>query len=809
MKISWITFGMLVVGLALSPRVEGEPLCSEAFESQIRAIRKSAVAGQVKQARENLAAARKMPEVASCSLASVALDLREVEIFLKEGDLSSADQVVSRLQKMELESPRLSADLLHNAGMIAYNLGQFARARESYKSLEEQDRELGDLFNVAADIYNIATTYLAEPADDQVRERAVAELARALEAARQAKHRDIEAQVHLELGKLADGPEAVRHLETCRELARIPIDVTGCLGALAVARAEADSPQARELLAQAMEIAEQAAEEGNPWPLIFRWSDRMLVNWQTQPRDRAIVESLAALRHIETLRREQGDLIAKAGLFSVWADAYHWLAGRLLRLDEGEPSQKDIHLAFLIKERYRARALIDSLERAGVVLETEAPEADESGAETNPEAMASTLPAFPGLADRQFASLADIETHLAPDEALLSFQVAPWADIYGRFGGGSWLIATTRSGSRAYRLPDRHQISHKVKAHLGLMSRQDGSESTMAVALYAELVGAALEELPKGIDKLLVIPDGDLHLLPFGTLRASSASAPLAVTHQISIVPSATLWLRWTRGSREAPSTSALILADPQLPDVAEPPGSTTTRDQPSRLLHALAEGEKVKTYMGPSITLLSGASATEGVLKQQLQSADHEFGLVHFAAHAVVDGIQPERSAVLLAADRGSGASSDLEDGNLQIHEIVELSLDGRMVVLSACSSASGSVFKGEGVMSLARAFFHAGANTVIGTLQPVGDREALELFDELYRHLTRGSSVREALHLAQKAMIEAGRPAAAWAGVVVIGDGARILVTSPHRVWPVAWGLALFLMVAYAVLVARRRRG
>ncbi len=840
-----LTLG-LALALALSVQVNAEVLCDDAFDEQLRAVRKLTVKGQATDARVELAKARGMPMVAGCPAASVALALREVEILLKEGNLADADRLVHKIQQAPPESKRLAADLLHNVGMIAYNLGQFERARESYQQLEILDRQRGDLFNLATDIYNIATTYLADPPDGQMRDRAVSELRRALTAAKAAKHRDIEAQVHLELGKLSEGEEAVQHLEACRALATIPLDVTGCLGALAVARMSTDPLQAQQLVVETVELAEQAAKEGDPWPLIYRWSERMLVNWEVQPRDRAIAESLTALRHIEELREQQRDSIAQAGLFSLWAEAYHWLAGRLLSLGGDSPNRNDTHLAFIIEERYRARSLFDSLESAGVVPgsivqrpivqrpivqgpipqepSTQEPSTQESntvesGSVPAPEDVSSSesqeeqdltlvQPAFPGLKDRRFASLADVEAHLAPDEAMLSFQVAPWKDVYGRFGGGSWLIAITRSGSRVYKLPGRRQISHKVKAHLGLLDQRDKVASELAAKLYEELVGPAIADLPPGIDKLITIPDGDLHLLPFGTLRASPETAPLAVTHQISMVPSATLWLRWTKSSTPIEKMSALILADPQLPEVAEVAGATITRDRPAQLEHALAEGEAVRTYMGSSSKLLSGAGASEAVLKQQLKASDNEFGLVHFAAHAVVDGNQPELSAVLLAADSERPADSSREDGSLQIWEIVDLSLEGRMIVLSACSSASGSVLKGEGVMSLARAFFQAGANTVVGSLWPLGDREALELFDEFYRHLTRGTSVREALQQAQKAMIAAGKPASAWAGVVVIGDGARVPVTARQRIWMAAWALAAIVLLVYGVLVSRRRR-
>jgi CHAT domain-containing protein len=131
------------------------------------------------------------------------------------------------------------------------------------------------------------------------------------------------------------------------------------------------------------------------------------------------------------------------------------------------------------------------------------------------------------------------------------------------------------------------------------------------------------------------------------------------------------------------------------------------------------------------------------------------------------VDDENAESSAVLLAA------GSDQEDGKLEVREIVDLDLSGQLVVLSACHSASGLLVEGEGVMSLARAFFQAGATTVVASLWQLRDNEAKELFGRFYPHLAEGRSVAASLQAAKKESLEAGAAAEAWAGVVVLGDG------------------------------------
>ena len=79
---------------------------------------------------------------------------------------------------------------------------------------------------------------------------------------------------------------------------------------------------------------------------------------------------------------------------------------------------------------------------------------------------------------------------------------------------------------------------------------------------------------------------------------------------------------------------------------------------------------------------------------------------------------------------------------------------------------------------MNLARAFLTAGAKSVVASLWAVEDRSTATLMDSFYEHLAKGSTVSEALRLAQLDFIrDYGDKAQPyfWAGFEVIGDGTR----------------------------------
>jgi CHAT domain-containing protein len=249
------------------------------------------------------------------------------------------------------------------------------------------------------------------------------------------------------------------------------------------------------------------------------------------------------------------------------------------------------------------------------------------------------------------------------------------------------------------------------------------------------------------------------------------------------------------------------VLADPAFApgrsrstrEKAEREWSLSSEEELPALPHAREEGRMVARRLGGT-TLWTGDEAAEDALKR---TALDGFGLVHFAAHAVVDDERPERSAVLLAPGRGD------EDGLLQSREIADLPLEGRVVVLSACRTAGGSVLRGEGVLSLARAFFQAGAPAVVGSLWPLRDDEAAALFSGFYAELARGQSLGAALRGAQRKAVSEGWPAAAWAGLVVMGDPSRVPFPGGARSRPslVVVAAAVVGLCALSLWALRRR--
>ena len=695
---------------------------------------------------------------------------------------------------------------LNALGQVARRMGRLDEALAAFNRLDVLATEQGDAPLQAIARYNAFNTMafqeglLPTPGS---RERLTPLAERVLQTATTARHAAVQAKSHAALAELlarAPGgrPAALAHAATCLDVAaaaRLRSDEAVCAWIEAALLASSDPTRAASYEARAIEATKLA---NSPRTQAYSAGRHMRHSWMTKSRDIAVRDSLAAIDTVETLRGLQDDATSSADLFSAWTLDYYWLSGRLLQ----EGGDDNLSLAFSVTERMRARALLEILERSRQTLDPRHPAVVErrrlleaiAGVQRTlmdpalpGEQRASRLRALEELergereAERQialsfperrgaqarFADLEDVQAALSEHEALLSFQVGLWDTYEGDFGGGSWLLAVTKHRTTRHRLPDRTTLSDAVPVFNGLLDRP-GRESPAAVRLYADLVGEALGSLPPGATRLVIAADGPLHQLPFESLRATAHATPLGQRYEVAYTPSATLWLQWRGAQRPSSPGRTVTFADPELDTgtIAENDTRGATLLQGlrlGRLPYAREESRTIATHVGPT-TAFEGASASERAVKALTPGA---YDILHFAAHAVADEAHPERSAVLLAPGDAK------EDGLLQAREIESLHLDGTIVVLSACQTAAGAVQSGEGVLSLARAFFAAGAQAVIGSRWPLRDEDAAMLFDSFYRHLGRGVSLAAALKAAQQDARDEGLAPSAWAGLVLLGNG------------------------------------
>ncbi len=595
-------------------------------------------------------------------------------------------------------------------------------------------------------------------------------------------------------------------------------------------------PEAEAILQGALEAARRA---GDTEQMARTMLQQATIHINAGERERALSEWLAMLDMVERIRDHEPDEMVRAGIQSQWAFIYYRVAGYFLQQPGPGASPEDVDHALSVIERMRARTLLNSLDAAGastggspsefskeragvlqwivreqrgllspVLTEDERTrrlsrlEQLEAREVYLREQIARVEPAFAALRTPVIPSIRQLQEALAPQEALLSFQ----SDLDSSQIG--WGLLITHDTARSFPVPNRTSLNDEVSLFAGLLERRDDSEAAGAARLYADLLEPALADLSSETTRLVIIPDGPLHRVPFDVLRRGADGDPLASRFEITLAPSCSTWLRWSRAQRVDAPAPVLALADPTL--TARPGGPAGYRAATlasglslGPLPRARQEARSVVSRLGGGSLLVVGGDATERFIKT---AELNRFRMLHLAAHAVVDEPHPERSALLLAP------GADDEDGLLQIREIVNLDLKGRLVILSSCSSASGTMVEGEGVMGLARAFFQAGAVAVVGSLWPLRDEEAAALVEDMSAHLAGGASISAALAAARRGRIKAGAPAAAWAGLVVLGDGGFVPlpggVPSAGRTSTFAALVAVLVLLGCGLLIHHARR-
>ncbi len=242
--------------------------------------------------------------------------------------------------------------------------------------------------------------------------------------------------------------------------------------------------------------------------------------------------------------------------------------------------------------------------------------------------------------------------------------------------------------------------------------------------LSAELLGPVTSQLGQ---RITVIKDGALHLVPFGLLSAPGEPGRFLIQdHEMTVAPSLSSLVRLQERSRG-------LGAAPRVAIFAPDAGSRPRNAQGAfpRLPFVAAEVRAIEEQTSPDRLLrYLGTEATPERLEEvSLASVD----ILHLATHAFVFQPYPELSAIVLTDSEGV-------DELVHLQDVFELEIDAHLVVLSACETALGDLLPGEGMVSLAQAFLGAGATQTLVSLWRIDDASTAMWMDEFYRELGQG---------------------------------------------------------------------
>ncbi len=401
--------------------------------------------------------------------------------------------------------------------------------------------------------------------------------------------------------------------------------------------------------------------------------------------------------------------------------------------------------------------------------------------------LASEFPQYADLVSPKPVALSQAQKLLAPGEALVLFHVSD-TDNY------VWAVTADRVLWRKVDLT-RAQLNDAVAKLRASVEKVEIPDRTVAKAfdldlaysLYAALLGPVEKVLPKDAH-LIIVPSGPLTSLPPHLLltekptekptvrdwySAYRAAPWLMRRHAVTVLPSVTS-LKVRSASLAAPQPF-LGFGDPLTegrsasprPRGAQP--ATVTYRRLFREGHvdiaSLREIEKLpesadelreigKVFNAPATAIKLEKDATERAVKTSKLS---DYRIVHFATHALVAGETARYSDMAEPAlvFTPPQVPSDIDDGLLTSSEIAALNLNADWVILSACNTADGDRPGAEALSGLARAFFYAGAKTLLVSNWYLDSKAAVQLTTHTVQAMEQEKTMLPAEAL-RRAMLE-----------------------------------------------------
>ena len=728
----------------------------------------------------------------------------------------------------ELKS-RYVGRYIGNVGGAYACVGDMTEAISYYNQALEfsSDPRNLDSSNLVSLLTNIAEANVSNTAE------ALPLLERALTVSRSITNRTMEMRVLLGLGALdqqnGDYPRALERTKAALQIAQqTGVAVPEGNAWIQLGRIHfsmSDTVRAMDAYQQALAIGERT----NTPPVVWQALAGLAAVYEQQGKvEQAEKHYRQAIETIEDVRRRIGISEDRASFFADKVRIYERLIN-LLITSKGKRSsiqQTAAAEAFHYVERARARAFLDLLAEARVDVEqTTGPDLtkrqqelqqrisqlttqliNERSLETNKQDKAKIAESEKGLneADVELAdwlrelrrrdpryaalkypepiTLSAVQRLLDDQTILLSYSLAE---------PQSFLFAITRNDFQVRRLPSETALRESVQKLLAAITDKNNPAPEeyrrQAIRLSQQLL-QPISTMLTGRTGLVIVADGALMRLPFEALFLPGTPAQgdlrklpyLVRRFAVSYAPSASVWAELVNEHRASAPRGFIAFGDPvyeqrtegAIASALRAGGAGRVNLQP--LPHSRDEISGIaKLFADDDRAVFFAEDASEENVKAP-EALSH-YRMVHFSTHGYVNEARPRFSGLLLSSPRAvkqqAPNNQPPEDGLLSAYEIFNLKLHADLVVLSACETGLGKEIKGEGLMSLMRAFMYAGTNSVVVSLWNVNDESAADLMIRFYRNLKTGMSKREALRQAQLETIRDNGFPFFWAPFVLVG--------------------------------------
>ncbi|HSZ34703.1 MAG TPA: CHAT domain-containing protein, partial [Puia sp.] len=313
-----------------------------------------------------------------------------------------------------------------------------------------------------------------------------------------------------------------------------------------------------------------------------------------------------------------------------------------------------------------------------------------------------------------------------------------------------------------------------------LLNSQFDNYSATAEHLYQIIFKQA--PVPDG--RIIISPDG--RLFPFEALITNSdKSNPFffLTNHSVTYTYSARYLL--TRFASDSSNTSINFL------------GVAPVQYTAGKTLLSLNGSDnsltRIESYYGEANNLIRADAS-----KMNFQSKYSEYSIIQLYTHASDTSAQNE--PVIYFADSALYLSDLIQENKPKT----------RLIVLSACETGNGILYRGEGVFSFNRGFASLGIPSSISNLWSVDNKATYEITEFFYKYLADGMPADVALQKAKLDFIRKGprhnKLPYYWASAILVGksDSIRRNKTFPWKDITIVFGL-----LGLCFLFMRKRKG
>jgi CHAT domain-containing protein len=410
------------------------------------------------------------------------------------------------------------------------------------------------------------------------------------------------------------------------------------------------------------------------------------------------------------------------------------------------------------------------------------------------------FPDYVALSRPQPISLQETQALLADDEALLVFDFD--AKSY------AWIITSTDADWTELKISAGDLDAQVRSLRAWLTDPSKRFDPDLAYKVYQETFGAFADKIASK-QRLSVVTNGALTSVPPQLLITKEPTRKslkeidwLIRSHAITVLPSVAS-LKILRGGSQPSSARnpVIVFADPVFSKAARVSAQQfATRSITSFYRGTQVDVASLREYL-PQLPgtrreaqqiaaelkadpddIRLGLDATETAVKQAKLD---QYRIVYFATHGLIAGDlesfakdKAEPALVLSIPEK----PNDFDDGLLTASEIAQLKLDADWAVLSACNTAAEDKPGAEALSGLARAFFYAGARSLIVSHWSVSDEATARLMIGTFRASARDPKLShaEAMRQSMLAMIDAAKSddeanPRLWAPFVVVGEPAK----------------------------------